>query len=48
VFEVRSDGVKLGELRVSKGTLDWYPVNAKRPIRVTWERFDREMQKLNS
>jgi hypothetical protein len=44
VFEVRSDGDKLGELRVSKGTIDWVPVNAKIPIRLTWEQFDRQMR----
>lgn len=40
VFEVRSDGDKLGELRVSKGTIDWVPANAKLPIQLTWEQFD--------
>jgi hypothetical protein len=44
VFEVRSDGDKLGELRVSKGTIDWVPVNAKNPIRLTWEQFDRYLR----
>ena len=28
VFEVRSDGEKLGELRVSQGGVDWRPGNA--------------------
>lgn len=44
VFEVRSDGEKLGELRVSKGTIDWAPVNAKNPYRRSWEQFDRMMR----
>jgi hypothetical protein len=44
VFEVRSDGDKLGELRVSKGTIDWVPANAKLPIRLTWEQFDRYLR----
>jgi hypothetical protein len=44
VFEVRSDGEKLGELRISKGTLDWAPSSAKIPIRMTWEQFDRFMR----
>jgi hypothetical protein len=46
VFEVRSDGDKLGELRISKGTIDWVPVNAKLPIRLTWEQFDRYLREL--
>ena len=29
VFEVRSDGEKLGELRVSQGGVDWRPGNAQ-------------------
>ena len=44
VFEVRSDGEKLGELRVSKGTIDWAPANAKNAYRRTWEQFDRLMR----
>ncbi len=44
IFEVRSDGTKLGELRVSQGTIDWYPSNAKIPAKLTWEQFDRLMQ----
>ena len=48
VFEVRSDDVKLGELRVSQGTIDWYPANAKIPVTLTWEQFDRLMRERRS
>ncbi len=44
VFVIRADGQKLGELRVSKGTIDWYPKKARNPIALTWEQFDRLMQ----
>ena len=44
IFEVRSDGEKLGELRVSKGTIDWAPANAKVPVQRTWEQFDQLMR----
>jgi hypothetical protein len=44
VFEVRSDGDKLGELRISKGAIDWYPYLSRRPITPTWEQFDAYMQ----
>ena len=44
VFEIRSDGEKLGELRISKGTIDWAPSNAKVPYRRSWEQFDRLMR----
>jgi len=28
VFEVRSDGEKLGTLHISQGTIDWFPASA--------------------
>lgn len=43
VFEVRSDDEKLGELRVSQGTIDWYPRQAHTGTSLTWEQFDRIM-----
>ena len=48
VFEIRSDDEKLGELRVSKGSIDWYPTNAKIPVKLTWEQFDRTMRELRT
>jgi len=44
VFEVRSDGEKLGELRISKGTIDWAPALARNPAQLSWEQFDRLMR----
>jgi hypothetical protein len=44
VFEVFSDQEKLGELRVSRGTLDWRPRNHRRIARLTWEQFDDLMR----
>ena len=46
VFEVRSDDEKLGELHVSKGSIDWYPYLARTPVTLTWEHFDRLMREL--
>lgn len=43
-FTIKSDGTKLGELRISKGTIDWRPGNKQKVIRMGWERFDRLMQ----
>jgi hypothetical protein len=48
VFEIRSDDEKLGELRVSQGSIDWYPANAKIPVKLTWEQFDRVMRERRS
>lgn len=46
VFEIRSDGEKLGELHISKGSIDWYHANARKPTRLRWERFDQVMEQL--
>jgi hypothetical protein len=48
VFEIRSDDEKLGELRISKGSIDWYPAKAKIPVKLTWEQFDRLMSEQRS
>jgi hypothetical protein len=44
VFEVRSDGEKLGELHVSQGTIDWYPRSSRKGVTLRWEQFDRIME----
>jgi hypothetical protein len=44
VFTVWSDGAKLGELQVSKGTLDWKPANRRRVTSLRWERFAELME----
>ncbi len=41
---VWSDEVKLGELRVSKGSVDWVPHNHRFGFWMTWERFDDLMR----
>jgi hypothetical protein len=43
-IEVWSDDAKLGELHLSKGTIDWRPAHAAREIRLPWERFARLME----
>ena len=40
-FTVKGDDVKLGELHISKGTIDWWPANKQSPISLSWERFAR-------
>ena len=34
---VWSDDEKLGEMRISRGSLDWIPSGAQKPRRITWE-----------
>jgi len=45
-IQVWSDDVKLGELHVSKGTIDWRPAHTTREIRLPWERFARLMEEF--
>ncbi|HEV3091436.1 MAG TPA: hypothetical protein VGX91_08360 [Candidatus Cybelea sp.] len=46
VYEVYADGEKLGELRVSRGGVDWWPRDAKRHGELlTWEQFATRMER---
>jgi hypothetical protein len=39
-FTITSDGKKLGEVHLSKGTIDWRPAGAKKAEhRLKWEKF---------
>ncbi len=44
LFDVKTNGEKLGTLGVSKGSLVWYPKNNSYGHKVTWTEFDRIMQ----
>jgi hypothetical protein len=44
VISVYSDGEKLGEVRLSRGTIDWKPKKGQRNISMDWERFDEVMR----
>lgn len=39
-FEVREDGKKLGELRVSQGNLHWVPADHVYGHTLEWRQFD--------
>ena len=41
IIEVYRDEEKFGTITVSKGALEWYPANAKKPYHLEWDRFDR-------
>jgi hypothetical protein len=41
---VKSDGTKLGELLISKGSFDWRPSKHQTSYRMTWEKFARIME----
>ena len=36
---------RLGRLRISKGSIDWYPKHSKNVRRYTWERFAELMSR---
>jgi hypothetical protein len=38
-FIVREDGKKLGELHVSKGSIEWLPNNGRFKRRMRWSKF---------
>ena len=42
-FVVFSDDQKLGELHISRGTIDWWPGKKQKGRRLSWEQFDRLM-----
>jgi hypothetical protein len=44
-FVVWSDDLKLGELQVSKGSIDWLPGNGRTRYRMRWEKFNELMKK---
>lgn len=38
---------KLGEIKLSKGGLDYYPSKRKTPIKITWSKFDSLIKEYN-
>jgi hypothetical protein len=42
-FVVHRDNAKLGELHVSKGSIDWKPAHARIAIKKRWVKFDELM-----
>ena len=44
VVSVWSDNEMLGELRVSRGTIDWRPGHHQAVWTMEWERFDEVMR----
>jgi len=40
-FEIYKDEEVLGKMKISKGNLEWYPKNAKKPYSIGWSHFDK-------
>jgi hypothetical protein len=46
VYEVFADGEKFGELRVSRGGVDWWPRGARTSAELlTWEQFAARLER---
>lgn len=45
---VKSNGKKLGELLISKGTIDWRPSKHQHSVSMRWETFARLMERLHN
>jgi len=43
VFEVWKDGEKFGTLKVSKGSLVWFPRDTSKGHKIGWTQFDNMM-----
>jgi len=46
IFTIKKDGILLGNLKISKGTLDWSPNNhdQRNPYKISWAKFDALMR----
>ena len=44
-FRVRDDDGMIGELQVSKGSVVWFPADAKKGYKLGWFSFDNLMKK---
>lgn len=43
-FHIWGDDDKLGVLRISKGSLVWYPKGPSHGHKITWSQFDKMMR----
>ncbi|HLO71670.1 MAG TPA: hypothetical protein VK167_12410 [Flavipsychrobacter sp.] len=43
-ISIAQNGEKLGEIKISKGGLDYYPYKKKKPVTVSWARFNELMK----
>ena len=45
VYEVFADREKFGELRISRGGVDWWPRGTRKTEPMTWEQFAARMER---
>ena len=45
IFDVYTDNKKAGTITISKGAIEWFPANAKKPYKLGWKGFDKAIKK---
>ena len=43
-FFIKKDGKMLGTLKVSNGSLVWFPTGTTNGLKMSWSRFDKMMK----
>jgi hypothetical protein len=46
-FFIQKDGATMGEIRISKGGIDYRPANRQKKIRISWTQFDTMVKDWN-
>ncbi len=46
VISVFQDEKKFGTITISKGSIEWYPSNAKQPYKMSWTKFDKMIKEM--
>lgn len=47
-FYIYQNKEKLGQITISKGGMDYYPSNSKKPIKISWSQFDKMVKERYS
>ncbi len=43
-FYIYEDGKKLGEITISKGSIEYFPASTPKPVAMSWSKFDKVMR----
>ncbi len=43
IFNVKSEGKKFGEIKISRGGVEWVPRSGKKGYTMRWTKFDEVM-----
>jgi hypothetical protein len=47
-FYIYKNQEKLGQITLSKGGMDYYPNKRKRPIKISWSKFDELVRQFEN